>query len=151
MALPNDTIFNFYEGNDVSQYDWGTGENLNRAPNQLLANDAYLEDRINGLGLPAIPSGSKGKVLRVNATNDGYVLEAPTSAPTASRLMVRDANGRTQVENPSAGADVANKNFSDEPNTVYIGTQSDPNTTQPTAMPNHRAPKVGDIFVQYTP
>jgi hypothetical protein len=47
------------------------------------------------------------------AATDKAKLNAATASATASTLMVRDANGRAQVANPSANADVANKSYVD--------------------------------------
>jgi hypothetical protein len=47
------------------------------------------------------------------AAGDKAKLDAATAGATASTLMLRDANGRAQVANPSANADVANKSYVD--------------------------------------
>jgi hypothetical protein len=45
----------------------------------------------------------------ISATN----VHSATSAATASRLVIRDANGRSQVATPSAAADIATKGYVD--------------------------------------
>ena len=53
-----------------------------------------------------------------------------TSAATASKLIARDANGRAQVADPSASADIATKNYVDAAgkfvllNSVTVGTNT---------------------------
>lgn len=47
------------------------------------------------------------------APGDRAALDGATSAPTASRLMARDAAGRVQVSAPSASADAATKAYVD--------------------------------------
>ncbi|QSM00875.1 hypothetical protein YerA41_174c [Yersinia phage YerA41] len=49
IALPNEEIFSFYEGSDPEQFSDLTGQNLNRAAKQLLANQKYLRNKISAL------------------------------------------------------------------------------------------------------
>lgn len=49
IQLPNELIFNFYEGSDPEQFTDLTGQNLNRAAKQLLGNQAYLRDKVSAL------------------------------------------------------------------------------------------------------
>lgn len=65
-----------------------------------------------GQGL--IAGGATGDVLRkASATDYATSWSTPTSASTASALMVRDANGRASVADPSLSTDIATKNYVD--------------------------------------
>ena len=44
---------------------------------------------------------------------DKLKLDNAVAANTANRLMLRDANGRAQVSNPSAANDIVNKSYGD--------------------------------------
>jgi len=56
-----------------------------------------------------------------------------TSAPTASRLMLRDANGRAQAASPSAAGDVATKGYVDTADALKAPLASPALTGTPTA------------------
>lgn len=62
-------------------------------------------------------TGLHGKIYVTRAALATHAADtAPhsaTAAPTASRLIVRDASGRAQVAAPSAGADIATKAYVD--------------------------------------
>lgn len=49
IVLPNSSVFEFYEGADRSQYTKLQGENLNKAPKQLIANDKLVVDIVSAL------------------------------------------------------------------------------------------------------
>ena len=49
MTLPNNTIFNFYEGTETSEYTELNSTTLNTAPKQLLENDKYLDQEVQSL------------------------------------------------------------------------------------------------------
>ena len=49
MTLPNNTIFEFYEGTETSKYTELNSTALNSAPNQLLENDKYLDQEVQSL------------------------------------------------------------------------------------------------------
>ena len=49
MTLPNNTIFEFYEGTETSKYTELNSTTLNSAPNQLLENDKYLDQEVQSL------------------------------------------------------------------------------------------------------
>ena len=49
MTLPNNTIFNFYEGTETSKYTELNSTTLNSAPSQLLENDKYLDQEVQSL------------------------------------------------------------------------------------------------------
>ena len=49
MTLPNNTIFEFYEGTETSEYTELNSTTLNTAPNQLLENDKYLDQEVQSL------------------------------------------------------------------------------------------------------
>jgi hypothetical protein len=77
------------------------------APNQTL-------NLVVPRGYGVIPAGATGDVLVKNSATDyDTKWSTPTSAATASALVLRDANGRAQVADPSANADIATKNYVD--------------------------------------
>ena len=49
MTLPNNTIFEFYEGTETSKYTELNSTTLNTAPSQLLENDKYLDQEVQSL------------------------------------------------------------------------------------------------------
>lgn len=113
MPLPHETIFQFYEGLDSSQYTKVTGSNLNAPRNQLLENDQYLLSLAESLN-PGSPTLSDlKKIIRVNPTLDGYDLEMPESLPTPDSVVGRDENGRFRVVDPVAPDDVATKSYAE--------------------------------------
>lgn len=59
--------------------------------------------------LPLVTGSANGAMRATDKT----ILDAATSAPTANTLVKNDANGRFQVANPSAAADVAPKAYVD--------------------------------------
>jgi hypothetical protein len=63
------------------------------------------------------------------AAGDKAKLDAATAGVTASTLMLRDANGRAQVANPSANADVANKSYVDAAVAIKLDDLGVPTTT----------------------
>lgn len=64
---------------------------------------AMREDAV--FGLPDYATSGAGGFM---AASDKAKLDAATASPTASTLMLRDSNGRSQVANPVSGNDVAN-------------------------------------------
>jgi hypothetical protein len=48
-----------------------------------------------------------------NISTNTTKLNAATSSPTASQIVLRDVNGRAQVADPSASGDIATKNYVD--------------------------------------
>jgi hypothetical protein len=59
--------------------------------------------------LPLVTTSTDGLML----ATDKVKLDNAVSTNTVSRLMIRDANGRAQVNSPSALADIANKSYVD--------------------------------------
>lgn len=53
LPLPNETLFEFYEGSDPELFTDLTGNNLNKAVLQLKANLDYLRDQLTSLILGA--------------------------------------------------------------------------------------------------
>ncbi len=49
MNIPNTSIFRFYEGTNQALYSNLTGTNLNKAPDQLLANDVAIAAAISNI------------------------------------------------------------------------------------------------------
>lgn len=64
-------------------------------------------------------AGLHGKITTLKTANDAHIalqtlgIHGSTSAATASKLMHRDASGRSQVVGPSVGNDIANKTYVD--------------------------------------
>lgn len=79
MNIPNTTIARFYEGTNQALYSNLTGTELNKAPDQLLANDIALQNALtaveNSISNPA------GVPLAANATKiAGYGIWVGTQA-----------------------------------------------------------------------
>lgn len=68
--------------------------------NRIEGNIQYLQDT------KETPAGAQAKVDTHAALTTAH---SATSAATANRIMMRDANGRAQVAAPSASADIARK------------------------------------------
>lgn len=83
------------------------------APTQVL-NLTIPTGATGAVGPGVAPGGAAGAVLaKLTATNyDTQWINAATSA-TGSTIVQRDVNGRTQMADPSAAADVATKNYVD--------------------------------------
>lgn len=96
----------------------GSASITGTAPNYLL--NLTLP---RGYGVNA--GGATGAVLAKNSATDyDTVWVNPTSSPTASQIVLRDANGRAQVADPSASADIATKNYTDGLRRVATNNQS---------------------------
>jgi hypothetical protein len=66
-----------------------------------------------------VDTGLSGKANSVHTHLSADVTDA-ASAATASKLIVRDVNGRAQVADPSVSADIATKNYVDTQKLVAI-------------------------------
>lgn len=70
-----------------------------------------------GHGAPS--GGAAGSVVVKNSATDyDFGWSVPTSSPTPSTLVQRDANGRVQMADPSGPADVATKSYVDTKTTI---------------------------------
>ena len=59
---------------------------------------------------------------------DATAVHSATSAPTANRIILRDASGRAQVASPSAAADIATKGYVDSATLAAVKTHIDATT-----------------------
>lgn len=73
-------------------------------------------------GTPAAPTVTSG----ANHTHTSAQVSDAASAPTASKVVKRDANGRAQVADPAAAADIATKNYVDNARPVMYVQSTDP-------------------------
>ena len=82
------------------------------------AGDAFAASHAGtGDGAHAVATAAAAGFM---AAADKAKLNAATASPTASTLIVRDANGRAQVANPSAGADIATKSYVDAATAIKL-------------------------------
>lgn len=115
MPLPNETIFEFYEGTNSLNYDNLDGPNLNLAPSQLLANDIYLQGEIDSLSA-AISVPYQGSYDAASNTPDldstpigGILAGFLWDVTVAGTFFTKDVNVgdviRARVDSPAAEAD----------------------------------------------
>lgn len=94
IQLPNESIFNFYEGSDPEQFTDLTGQNLNRAAKQLLANQGYLRDKVTALITGA-------DVWNANTIYDKYSIVKPSADSGQVFLSILNNNKNNALTNTS--------------------------------------------------
>ena len=101
--LPHNSIHNFYAGYDKSQFDNLNGESLNQAPNQLLANDIYLENKLNNTNtLLNSLNNSFGGLSDTIAEDVDLAIANSSSAKSTSNLVL-SVNEKSWLANASTG------------------------------------------------
>jgi len=101
MNLPNESVFNFYEGTDPAQYSDLTGVNLNAAANALLVNQKAVVTEIE-----RVDASIDTKISNMDASSIDGVASINDTAPSAtecysSAKMVAEA---TSIAQAKAGA-----------------------------------------------
>ncbi|MDR2697485.1 MAG: hypothetical protein LBB40_03300 [Holophagales bacterium] len=96
----------------------GRAQIITPAANDDICNKKYVDDAIGGI------SGADVTKAYVDSHIDADNAHGATSLATASRLVIRDANGRAQVATPSAAADIATKGYVDSVTNTNSGTIS---------------------------
>lgn len=93
------------------------------------AAQAAAEAAAAGVDLPSVTLADAGKQLKVNSGGTAYELQSQAVAATASTVVLRDADGRTQFADPAADADAATKGYVDERQAAWVAV-----VTSPTAL-----------------
>lgn len=92
------------------------------APNQVL-NLTIPQGPAGTAAAGLAPGGAAGAIATKNTAADYDVgWSNPASAATASAIMIRDANGRASVADPSASTDIATKNYADTADTTTLNS-----------------------------
>ena len=112
------------------------------AANGDIANKGYVDEQIGGI------SGADVTKEYVDTHIGASNVHNATIAPTANRLVIRDASGRAQIETPIADKDIANKTYVDGKTSVagtgFWGWNTASNLTNISSISGC---KVGDYIV----
>jgi hypothetical protein len=96
-------------------------------------------------GTGATLEAATGSLAGVMSAADKTKLDDATDAATAGKLMLRDANGRAKVANPSDSGDIANKAYVD----ALLGANDAmvfKGAIDATSNPNYPAANAGDAY-----
>lgn len=99
---------------DSGAHNVGSATITGVAGNTVYAQLTDLKVQIQAIVGGSIPPGSvTTAMIQDGAVTYPKLNPAPASVPTANRLMLYDANGRSQVNAPVSGNDITNKTYVD--------------------------------------
>ena len=97
--LPHSSIHNFYQGYDKSKFDNLNGDSLNQAPNQLLANDIYLNQQsdLNKSNTATLTNTVNGFASSISTANSNSLIAKDKAD------LVLSVNEKSWLANASTG------------------------------------------------